>query len=146
MRPVARPATLALVALIAFAGLTGCGKKASERRARAEVAAQAAETTPAAQPTAATQAPTPQATPEKSAADKYGYVGVVISARTSADRKVDVIQVQSAINLFAAQEGRAPATLQELVERKYLPVLPALPHGYRYAYDRATSKVTAVTN
>ena len=61
-----------------------------------------------------------------------------IDAAKRATSKEVVDGVQQAVNGFHAAEGRFPATLQELVEKKYI---EAVPGGV--TYDPATGTVSA---
>lgn len=63
------------------------------------------------------------------------YLGTIVNAKQSAEKTVNATSVNQAIQLFKAQEGRNPKTLQELVEEQYLPALPSLPSNMEYQYD-----------
>ena len=41
-------------------------------------------------------------------------------------------------------EGRFPASLDELVSKRYLPAIPPVPHGKRLSYDPKTGGITLV--
>ena len=49
--------------------------------------------------------------------------------------------VRRAINLFEASTGSLPYSLDELVEKGYLEVMPALPEGYEFNYDPFTGTI-----
>ncbi len=59
-------------------------------------------------------------------------------AATAAMAKAAVESVQRAVNGFRDAEGRLPASLQELVEKKYIESVPA-----GVTYDPATGTVSA---
>ncbi|NUM52832.1 MAG: hypothetical protein HUU46_04230 [Candidatus Hydrogenedentes bacterium] len=50
------------------------------------------------------------------------------------------IEINSALQTFAAEHGRNPSSLEELVP-EYLPAVPTHPDGSPYGYDPATGKV-----
>lgn len=50
------------------------------------------------------------------------------------------IEINSAIQTFAAEHGRNPSSLDELVP-EYLPAVPTHPDGSPYGYDPATGRV-----
>ena len=72
------------------------------------------------------------------------YLGAAAQAQKSAVRTVDLVSVRQAGQLFQVSEGRYPANLEELVAEQYLPRIPALPAGLRYAYDPRSGQVEAV--
>jgi hypothetical protein len=63
------------------------------------------------------------------------YLGAVSKGQQAARKTVQSAGVQQAIQMFYAQEGRYPKTLQELVRPDYLPSIPAPPAGMRYDYN-----------
>jgi hypothetical protein len=46
--------------------------------------------------------------------------------------------------MFNVQEGRYPKDLNELVEKKYMRVLPEPPYGMKIVYDPNTGTVKVV--
>ena len=72
------------------------------------------------------------------------YIGAVTKAQTVAEKTVDVAAISKAIQMFQVEEGRLPKDLNELVEQKYLPKLPAAPAGQQLSYDPSTGKVKVV--
>lgn len=72
------------------------------------------------------------------------YVAANFAARDSAERQTAVATVRQALQLYQVQEEKAPATLQDLVAKGYLPALPKLPTGWDWQYDPATVTVNAV--
>ena len=59
--------------------------------------------------------------------------------RTTA--QLDLVLLKQAISSFKAMEGRNPASLDELVDNGYIPVLPVVPEGYEITYDSNMGKV-----
>jgi hypothetical protein len=94
--------------------LSGCGKK--------EAAAPAATNASSGNPLTA----------------PVDYLGAVAKAKQVAEKQVDLASVNRSIQLFNAQEDRFPRDLNELVTKRYLPALPALPPGTRFAYNPQT--------
>jgi len=72
------------------------------------------------------------------------YLGAVAKAKHTADAKLETASINKAVQLFYAQEGRYPKTLNELVRPEYLPRLPDPPVGMKYSYNPATGEVKVV--
>ncbi len=72
------------------------------------------------------------------------YVGAMAKAEPAAVKTVDTAAVKSAIQLFQADQGSWPKDLNELVEKKFLPKIPATPAGTRLDYDPKTGEVKVV--
>ena len=72
------------------------------------------------------------------------YLGAVAKSQQSAVKTVDVAAVTQAIRLFQTELGRLPKDLDELVQEKYLPRIPATPYGTKLNYDPATGEVKVV--
>ena len=71
------------------------------------------------------------------------YLGASVQAQKHAEKVIDVSYLNQAIQLFNAQEGRLPKTLDELVPN-YVGKLPTPPFGYRLDYDAATGTAKVV--
>lgn len=72
------------------------------------------------------------------------YLEAIHRGQQTADKTVDTISINKAIEMFQLEQGRNPATLDELVQEKYLPQLPKPPHGMRIQYDSSAGKVKIV--
>jgi hypothetical protein len=72
------------------------------------------------------------------------YVGALGKAQQSAVKTVDTTSLNQAIQLFNVDKGRNPKDLNELVKEKYIPQLPAAPHGMKLEYDAEAGKVRVV--
>lgn len=72
------------------------------------------------------------------------YLGAVGKAQQSAIKTIDLASVNQAINMYKIEEGKNPPSLEALVTEKYLPRLPELPSGLKYAYDPNTGIVKAI--
>src|SRR5437763_11626669 len=57
------------------------------------------------------------------------YLGAVAKAKKSAEKTIDAVNLNQAIQQFSAAEGRYPKDLNELVTEKYMPRLPDAPYG-----------------
>ena len=90
-----------------------------------------------AQPTNATAGSSPLSAP----AD---YVGALGKAQQTAVKTVDTTSLNQAIQLFNVENGRNPKDLNELVEKKFIPRVPAAPYGMKLEYDAAAGKVKVV--
>ena len=71
-------------------------------------------------------------------------LGSMARAEQSAVKTIDTASVKSAIQMFQADQGSLPKDLNELVQKKYLPKIPATPFGTRLDYDPATGEVKVV--
>ncbi len=71
--------------------------------------------------------------------DQYG--GVMSKALKTAKGMDAVLPVKQLVDSFYVQEGRYPASLQELIEKNYAKQLPPPPKGYQYRYDSSTGNV-----
>lgn len=63
------------------------------------------------------------------------YLGAVAKAKKSAEKTIDTVEINKAIQLFNVSEGRNPKDLNELVAEKYLTKLPEAPYGMKIVYD-----------
>jgi hypothetical protein len=100
--------------------LTGCGG-GKEPAGTAETNAAAAEMSPLSAPT--------------------DYLKAIDKGQKSAEKTVDTAALNKAIQLFNIEEGRNPSTLQELVEKQYLPRIPEAPYGMKLQYDGVSGTV-----
>lgn len=66
------------------------------------------------------------------------YLGAVNQARKGAIKTIDQTSLNSAIQLFYAQEDRFPKDLNELAQKRYIGAVPAPPPGSRFQYDPKT--------
>jgi hypothetical protein len=105
--------TILLSALCLAALLVACGKK---------------ESPGAGQQTNGSAAGNPITAP-------VDYLGAVAKAQKTSVKVVDTASLTKTLQLFNAQEERWPKDLNELVTMKYLPSLPAPPHGMKFDYD-----------
>ena len=69
------------------------------------------------------------------------YVGALGKAKNVSEKKINLANIQNAINQFYAVEGRYPKSLGELVKEGYYAKLPATPKGKRYLYNSKTGQV-----
>jgi hypothetical protein len=72
------------------------------------------------------------------------YLGEVVKAKKSAEKTVDTVALNQAVQLFYAQEGRYPKDLNELVGPNYLSKLPQPPPGMKFDYNPATGQLKVV--
>ncbi len=72
------------------------------------------------------------------------YLGAVAKAKHVADKTINLAALNNAIQLFNAQEERLPKSLDELIAKRYLPTMPAVPAGMRIAYNPQTGDVKLV--
>jgi len=72
------------------------------------------------------------------------YLGAVAKAKKSAEKTVETVSLNQAIQQFSVAEGRYPKDLNELVTEKYLTKLPDAPYGMKIVYDAAKGEVKVV--
>jgi hypothetical protein len=70
-----------------------------------------------------------------------GYLKEVVKAKQSAVKTVDATSLDKAIQMFNVEQGRNPKDLNELVEKKYMPQIPAAPYGMKIVYDANAGSV-----
>ncbi len=68
---------------------------------------------------------------------------VLVNAKRTADKTLDVSYLNQAVQLFNVQEGRYPKNLAELTP-KYVSKIPDAPLGYKINYDATKGDVTVV--
>ena len=69
------------------------------------------------------------------------YLKSTVKAQKSAIKAVDTAALNKALELFYVQEGRFPADLDELVEKKFIREIPPAPVGMKIVYDAKTGVV-----
>ena len=72
------------------------------------------------------------------------YLGAVAKGKKVAEKQIDLVQLNQAIQMFQANEDRLPKDLDEVVAKHYLGAIPKAPYGMRIIYDPATGKVQIV--
>jgi hypothetical protein len=72
------------------------------------------------------------------------YVGALGKAQQTAVKVVDTASLNQAIQMFNVDNGRNPKDLNELVEKKFIPSIPAAPYGMKLEYDATGGKVKVV--
>ena len=72
------------------------------------------------------------------------YLSAVAKSQQSAVKTVDTTSINKAIQLFNVDRGRNPKDLNELVQEKYMPQLPAAPYGMKLSYDANLGEVKVV--
>jgi hypothetical protein len=72
------------------------------------------------------------------------YLGALGKAKQTAEKTIDKASLNNAIQMFKVEQGHNPASLQELVEEKYLPRIPDAPYGMKIEYDAQSGTVKVV--
>ena len=72
------------------------------------------------------------------------YLSALGKGQKDAVKTVDTTSINKAVELFNVDQGRNPKDLNELVEKKYLPQIPAAPFGMKLQYDANSGKVSVV--
>lgn len=63
------------------------------------------------------------------------YLGALAKGQQQAVKTVDTASIDRAIQMFNVEKGRNPKDLDELVQEKYMPKIPAAPNGMKLVYD-----------
>jgi hypothetical protein len=72
------------------------------------------------------------------------YVGALGKAQKSAQKTVGALGLDQAIKSFAAEEGRYPTNLDELVSKGTVSSIPNPPAGMKYSYDSKSGTIKVV--
>lgn len=72
------------------------------------------------------------------------YLGALGEAKKKAEKTLDIVQINHAIQQFEEQENRNPKDLNELIEKGFLHEIPKAPYGSKIVYDAATGTVKVV--
>ena len=72
------------------------------------------------------------------------YVGAIGKAQKSAQKTIGALGLDQALKTFYAEEGRYPATLEEMVSKGTLPSVPTPPPGMKYDYDSKAGTIKVV--
>ena len=72
------------------------------------------------------------------------YLGALGKAQQLAVKTVDTVSLNQAIQVFNVEHGRNPKDLNELVEKKFIPSIPAAPYGMKLEYNADSGKVKVV--
>jgi hypothetical protein len=72
------------------------------------------------------------------------YLDAVARAKTTAEKTVDTVSLNNAIQMFRVEQGRNPTSLDELVKEKVIPRLPTAPYGMKIVYDTNSGTVKVV--
>ncbi|MEW6159175.1 MAG: hypothetical protein AB1813_17250 [Verrucomicrobiota bacterium] len=93
-------------------------------------------------------AKTPEAEPNYSSGNPVtapvDYLGAVNQGKKRAEKTIDTVSLQQAIQVFQVEEDRYPKDLNELVTKGYLPRLPTPPYGMRFTYNASNGQVAVV--
>ena len=73
-------------------------------------------------------------------APSAGYLQNITSQQQAAVKTVDVTALAKAIDMFQVAEGRLPKDLDELVTKKFIPVIPVPSAGSKLVYKRVFRK------
>lgn len=72
------------------------------------------------------------------------YLDAVARAKITAEKTVDTVSLNNAIQMFSVEKGRYPKSLNELVTEKVIPRLPTAPYGMKLVYDATNGTVKVV--
>lgn len=66
------------------------------------------------------------------------YLAAQGKAKKFAEKTINMVEIQSAIQKFQAMEDRYPRNFTELVQQHYLGAMPEAPTGMRFVYNPST--------
>lgn len=72
------------------------------------------------------------------------YLAAQGKAKKMAERTINMVEIQSAIQKFQAMEDRYPRNFTELVQQHYLQAMPEAPTGMRFVYNPTTGQARLV--
>ena len=72
------------------------------------------------------------------------YLGAVAKAQKSTTSKLSLVGIQQAIQMYQAQEGRFPKTLDDLVKAQVIGSIPPPPQGMKYSYDPKSGDIKLI--
>ncbi len=72
------------------------------------------------------------------------YLGATATAKKNAEKTIETVSINRAIQAFSAAEGRFPKDLNELIGPDYLRQLPPPPNGMKYDYNATAGVVKIV--
>ncbi|MBU6410649.1 MAG: hypothetical protein KGR98_09695 [Verrucomicrobia bacterium] len=127
---------LLFLSIVAAAVLAGCSGKNSGSTNPSTNAAPAA-------PAAQNNAPPHYNLGNNPAMAVPNYVAGIVKVEKYSEKTIDVSYLNQDIQLYNAQEGHNPATLEDLVPN-YVGKLPQVPQGYKLSYDADKGVVTVV--
>ena len=90
---------------------------------------------------AVAQADTSSGNPLTAPAD---YVGALGKAQKSAQKTIGALGLDQALKAFAAEEGRYPTNLDELVSKGTVSSIPNPPVGMKYDYNAKAGTIKVV--
>jgi hypothetical protein len=72
------------------------------------------------------------------------YLKSLANGQQKAVKTVDTTSLDKAIQMFNVDQGRNPRDLNELVQKKYVPIIPDAPYGMKLEYDANLGSVKVV--
>ena len=70
------------------------------------------------------------------------YLNAAVKQEKAAFKTIDTTSLNKAIMMFQVQEGQLPKDLDELVAKKYIPLIPTPPVGSKLVYNATKGVVT----
>jgi competence protein ComGC len=93
--------------------------------------------------------PPPKATAAVSnqsiAAAPSGYIAKAVKVKEEARATVGIENLQKAVESFQLEEGRNPASLEEVIQKGFLKTMPNAGNGQKFEYDAKTGNVKIVS-
>jgi len=113
--------SLRSISILAALLLAGCGEKSS-------------------QPATTTNAPAAASGSVLTA--PVDHLNDAVKQQRNAVKTIDTTSLNKAIEMFQVQEGRLPSDLDELVAKKYIPLIPIPPAGTKLVYNATKGTVS----
>jgi hypothetical protein len=72
------------------------------------------------------------------------YLDAVVRAKITAEKTVATVSLNNAIQMFRVERGRNPKNLEEMVQAKVIPRIPAVPADMKIVYYANSGTVQVV--
>jgi len=120
--------------LIACVALMGCGSQSEAPRPAKTEKPQAKPSQPSA----------PTFTNGSIVTAPVDYIGATIHAGQKSKGTIELVTFRKAIESFQEEQQRFPQSLDELLEKSYIKVMPTPPYGLQFEYDAASGEIKLV--
>jgi len=73
------------------------------------------------------------------------YIATTIKVGEQSKGTIDLAAIRKAIEYYEVSEGQKPSSLDDLVQKKYIPSIPPPRMGKKVAYDPVTGTVSLIS-
>ncbi len=120
--------------LIACVALMGCGSQSEAPRPAKTEKPQAKPAQPSA----------PSFTNGSIVTAPIDYIGATIHAGQKSKGTIELVTLRKAIESFQEEQQRFPQSIDELLEKSYIKIMPTPPYGQQFEYDAASGEIKLV--